>query len=218
MSFPTIPQITPIISINRSQVANLLLASVAFEELGLAHIINTEGEKIQAAFGTLPGLSVTVPNFGGLLSINREVRRTLQTVLKSQMLLQFKVEEILDILETIPATPAIPVFIDAGSAWSVGISLGLGNNYIPVGTVHLFREGNILAVTFTTDSPYVMSQVHLYVSDIPPTNSNPGGFPYQYTVTNPNDYFTTYTFNVDVSSFAGETIYVAAHAHILEQQ
>src|SRR5665648_987696 len=218
MSFPTIPQITPIISINRSQVANLLLASVAFEELGLAHIINTEGEKIQAAFGTLPGLSVTVPNVGGLLSINREGRRTLQTVLKSQMLLQFKVEEILDILETIPATPAIPVFIDAGSAWSVGISFGLGNNYIPVGTVHLFREGNILAVTFTTDSPYVMSQVHLYVSDIPPTNSNPGGFPYQYTVTNPNDYFTTYTFNVDVSSFAGETIYVAAHAHILEQQ
>jgi hypothetical protein len=41
MSFPIIPTITPSISINRTQVVNLLLASVAFEELGLAHVINT---------------------------------------------------------------------------------------------------------------------------------------------------------------------------------
>jgi len=97
MSFPTIPQIAPTISINRTQVVNLLLASVALEELGLAHVINAEGEKMQAALGTLPGLSVTVPDFYGLITINREVRRTLQTALKSQMLLQFKLEEILDI-------------------------------------------------------------------------------------------------------------------------
>lgn len=97
MSFPTIPQIAPTISINRTQVVNLLLASVALEELGLAHVINAEGEKMQAALGTLPGLSVTAPSFAALISINREVRRTLQTVLKTQMLLQFKLEEILDI-------------------------------------------------------------------------------------------------------------------------
>jgi hypothetical protein len=97
VSFPTIPQITPTISINRTQVINLLLASVAFEELGLANLINAEGEKLQAALGTLPGLSVTVPNFASLISINREVRRTLQTALKSQMLLEFKLENILDI-------------------------------------------------------------------------------------------------------------------------
>ena len=100
MSFPNIPQVTPTISINRTQVVNLLLASVAFEELGLAHIINSEAEKLQAALGTLPGLSVTVPSFNALLSINREVRRTLQTALKSQMLLQFKLEDILDIPTT----------------------------------------------------------------------------------------------------------------------
>ena len=96
MSFPSIPQITPTISLNRTQVANLLLASVAFEELGLAHVINAEGEKLQAALGTLPGLSVTAPSFNGLISINREVRRTLQTAIKNQMLLEFKLEDILD--------------------------------------------------------------------------------------------------------------------------
>lgn len=97
MSFPTIPQIAPTISIDRSQVINLLLASVALEELGLAHIINAEGEKLQAALGTLPGISLTAPSFEGLITINREVRRTLQAVLKNQMLLQFKLEEILNI-------------------------------------------------------------------------------------------------------------------------
>jgi hypothetical protein len=97
MSFPTIPTITPSISLNRIQDVNLLLASVAFEELGLAHIINTEGEKLQAVLGTLPGLSITATTISGLLSVNREVRRTLQTALKSQMLLEFKLEDILDI-------------------------------------------------------------------------------------------------------------------------
>lgn len=96
MSFPTIPQITPSISINRNQVCNLLLASVAFEELGLAHIINAEAEKIQAVIGTLPGVSIPGTGLSGLLSINREVRRTLQAVLKNQMLLQFKLEDVLE--------------------------------------------------------------------------------------------------------------------------
>jgi len=98
MSFPTVPSITPTISINREQVVNLLLASVAFEELGLAHIINAEGEKIQAVIGTLPGVTIPGASFAGLLTINRSVNRTLQTVLKSQMLLQFKLENIFDLL------------------------------------------------------------------------------------------------------------------------
>lgn len=99
MSFPTIPNVTPTISLSRTEVINLLLASVAFEELGLAHIINAEAEKLQAALGTLrvPGVSVTAPTFSSLITINREVNRTLQTALKHQMLLQFKLEEILNI-------------------------------------------------------------------------------------------------------------------------
>lgn len=236
MSFPTIPQVAPLLSINRTQVVNLLLASVAFEELGLAHIINVEGEKLQSILGTLPGLAVTAASFNDLITMNREVRRTLQTALKSQMLLQFKLEDILDIQD---AVSPLPTFIDLGSAWSVGthfgqgnaqyvvicpnqmeltVVLGLGNNNLPVGTVHLLIQGNNLAVTFTTNFPYVMNQVHLYVSNIPPVNSAPGSFPYQYTVNNPADYFTSYTFNVNIAAFAGMCIYVAAHAHILQQQ
>jgi len=154
------------------------------------------------------------------------------------MLLQFKLEDILDIPGGL-TPPGPSSFVDAGSAWSVGIdfgqgiaqyttlesdlnekivALGLGNNHIPIGTVFMQRLGNFLSVTISTESPYVMNQVHLYVSNVAPVNSNPGGFPYQYTVTDPVDYFDTYTFMVDVSAYAGQTLYIAAHAHILIAQ
>jgi hypothetical protein len=234
MSFPTIPHISPSINLNRAQVVDLLLASIAFEELGLAHIINAEGEKLQAALGTLPSLSITAGSLTELVTLNREVRRTLETVIKSQMLLQFKLEDVLDI-----KVPKIPVYVKKCSAWAAGfcyghrnaqyttlsynerertVELELERKSIDVGNVHLLRKKNILAVTLVTDSPYVMDQVHLIVNNTVPSNSDPTSFPYQYTVTDPSDYFTTYTFNIDVSAFAGDTLYVAAHADILQEK
>ncbi|HLO12070.1 MAG TPA: hypothetical protein VK190_07555 [Pseudoneobacillus sp.] len=97
MSFPNIPNVTPSIDINREDVINLLLASIAFEELGLAHIINAEAEKIQAVLGTLPQSGVRAQNISDLLAINDSVNQTLKTVVKKEMLLQFKLENILDI-------------------------------------------------------------------------------------------------------------------------
>lgn len=46
MSLPNIPDIAPEISLNRCESINLLLSSIALEEIGLSHIINAEGEKI----------------------------------------------------------------------------------------------------------------------------------------------------------------------------
>lgn len=96
MSFPNIPNVTPSISVTTGEAVNLLLASIAFEELGLAHIINAEAEKIQAVLGTLPGVSFPGVTIGDLIAINNNVNKTLQTVIKKEMLLQFKLEEILD--------------------------------------------------------------------------------------------------------------------------
>lgn len=55
MSTPNIPDICPDICLCFEDVIKLLLSSIALEELGLAHIINAEGEKIQSFLGTLEG-------------------------------------------------------------------------------------------------------------------------------------------------------------------
>ena len=41
----------------REDAVNQILSSIAMEELGLSHILNAEGEKLQYILGTLPGLS-----------------------------------------------------------------------------------------------------------------------------------------------------------------
>ncbi|HDR6271282.1 TPA: hypothetical protein QCU37_004893 [Bacillus cereus] len=53
MSQANIPNITPTVSLTREESINLILSSIALQELGLAHIINAEGEKIQYALGLL---------------------------------------------------------------------------------------------------------------------------------------------------------------------
>lgn len=100
MSLPNIPNITPTISISRTEVINLLLASIALEELGLAHIVNAEAEKIQFVLGTLNGVHVA-PSVADLIAIDVSVQTTLKDVIKKEMLLEFKLEEVLHI----PATP-----------------------------------------------------------------------------------------------------------------
>ncbi|MFD1065856.1 hypothetical protein [Oceanobacillus locisalsi] len=99
MSQSNIPNITPEISIDRDDVINLLLASVALEELGLAHIINAEGEKIQYALGTLSTSPESMLELNDLIDINESVQSTLDTVLKKELLLQTKLKNILEIIE-----------------------------------------------------------------------------------------------------------------------
>jgi hypothetical protein len=111
MSFPNIPNVTPSIDLSREDVINLLLASIAFEELGLAHIINAEAEKIQAVVGTLPDTDLAATTIAELLSINDSVNDVLKTVIKKEMLLQFKLENILDIPPgPTPPEPVIEIF------------------------------------------------------------------------------------------------------------
>ena len=102
MSFPNIPEIDASINIILEDSVNLLLASIAFEELGLAHIINAEAEKIQYVLGTLEDQEPpeTPPTIDELLEVNRSVDQTLRNVIKNQMLLQFKLEDTLSITTT----------------------------------------------------------------------------------------------------------------------
>ncbi|MEK8132666.1 hypothetical protein WMW72_32775 [Paenibacillus filicis] len=97
MSQANIPNITPAITITVGQTVTLLLASIALEELALAHILNAEAEKIQFILGTLEGVTPpVVPTVSNVLAINASVRSTMQDVIKTEILLQFKLENILN--------------------------------------------------------------------------------------------------------------------------
>src|SRR5690606_38906505 len=59
LSLPNIPDITPSISLTREEAVNLILSSIAMQEMGLGHIINAEAEKIQYVLGTLTSGGLT---------------------------------------------------------------------------------------------------------------------------------------------------------------
>ncbi len=89
MSFPNIPNISPEIKLNKKEVIHLLMSSIALEEMSLSHLMNAEGEKIQHVLSKDPSLH-------DLMHVNKSVERTMRNIIKQEMLLQFKFEDILD--------------------------------------------------------------------------------------------------------------------------
>jgi hypothetical protein len=72
-----------------------ILTSIAMEELGLSHILNAEGEKLQYILGTLEGVKKPNPTIGEVLEVNESVKDTLQQVAFNQMFLNAKMSEAL---------------------------------------------------------------------------------------------------------------------------
>ncbi|MGM9926133.1 MAG: hypothetical protein ACI35R_17950 [Bacillus sp. (in: firmicutes)] len=84
----SLPNISSCDSVNRTEAINLLLASVALEEIGLSNILNAEGEKLQHFLKSMP------KDLYEYLKINDSVNQTLRTIIKSQIMLQLKLEDI----------------------------------------------------------------------------------------------------------------------------
>jgi hypothetical protein len=102
MSFPNVPNVEPKITVNDKDAARLLLLSIAFEELSLAHIMNAEAEKIQSVIGTLEGHSVQgYPKFDDLVEINEVVNETLDLVIIKECLLTLKFDKVLRFLKAV---------------------------------------------------------------------------------------------------------------------
>lgn len=89
MTLPNFPNITPNINLKRHDVLNLLLSSIALEEMGLSNIINAEGEKLQKI------IKSDDSQLKELLEVNESVERMLRNIIKNQMLLQFKLEDVI---------------------------------------------------------------------------------------------------------------------------
>ncbi len=90
MSLPSFPTVDP--PIDREDAVNQILSSIAMEELGLSHILNAEGEKLQYILGTLPGLSGPPATVSEVLAANESVRSMLETAVQNQLFLKAKMQ------------------------------------------------------------------------------------------------------------------------------
>lgn len=155
MSLPNIPNITPSITINREDAINLLIASIAMEELGLSHIINAEGEKIQYVLGQLPGmLPPSPPSISEVLAVNEAVRQTLNTTMKKEMFLQSKLETVLNI----PNTYGPP-----GPTGATGATGPPGSTGATGATGPSFTSTNAFAAS-TTSAPFTIVNAGVNIS------------------------------------------------------
>lgn len=83
----------------KEQAITDLIQSIALEETGLSHIINAEGEKIQAALA-LKGVTTK-----DLLDVNKSVECTINAISKLELVLQSKLEIFKNEINTPSTTP-----------------------------------------------------------------------------------------------------------------
>lgn len=94
MSLPSFP--TPVPPIDREDAINSIIVSIAMEEIGLSHIINAEGEKLQFVLGTLSGITGPAATIDDVLAVNESVKDTLSSIMQNQMLLTAKLQSVLN--------------------------------------------------------------------------------------------------------------------------
>lgn len=106
MSMPTFPEGG--VSITKEQAFNMLLGSIAMEELALSHILNAEGEKLQYVLGTLPQAAKVHTNTEEILEVNQSITKILEHVAHNQYLLKGKLSQVLEAQEKWCPPPCPP--------------------------------------------------------------------------------------------------------------
>lgn len=103
MSMPMFPPVDS--DLTREQALNMILASIAMEELALSHILNAEGEKLQYVLARAHRKECR--DTKEILAVNDSVTALLEGVLQNQMLLKGKMEKVLAVLPK-PCEPPCP--------------------------------------------------------------------------------------------------------------
>ena len=84
--------------INREKSINLLLASMASVEFGLADIIKAEAEKIQAALASHQHHHERI-DIEELLKINKSAGQMLEKVIAKEILLGLQLKDLIELIE-----------------------------------------------------------------------------------------------------------------------
>ncbi|MGG3669597.1 collagen-like protein, partial [Bacillus subtilis] len=180
MTQPNLPNITPLVTLSRDDAINLLLSSIAMEELGMAHIINAEGEKIQYALGTLPGVTGPPSTIADIFNMNESVRSTLDSLMKQELLLGSKLDSIANIPTlagpTGPTGATGPAGGPTGPAGPIGPTgaTGVAGPTGPTGVTGAGLQGIVvfnplIAPTYTTGQVVLYNGSSYVVNSSPPT-------------------------------------------------
>ncbi|RXZ80755.1 hypothetical protein EBB07_17370 [Paenibacillaceae bacterium] len=97
MSQPSIPNITPLISVTKNESISLLLSSIAMSELAMSHLINAEAEKIQA-FVQHAHCSMNV-NTKTFIQFNHSVSKLINAITMEQWLSLNKLDRIIQLID-----------------------------------------------------------------------------------------------------------------------
>lgn len=127
-SFPDNPQIS------RDDAVNQIISSIAMEELGLSHILNAEGEKLQYILGTLPGVTGPDATIQDVLNANSSIRSMLESASYNQLFLKSKLQQALTASEMQGPTGA------TGAAGPTGPSGGAAG---PTGATEPVNKGKL---------------------------------------------------------------------------
>ncbi|AWD12632.1 BclA C-terminal domain-containing protein [Bacillus velezensis] len=171
MSQPNLPNITPVVTLSRDDTINLLLSSIAMEELGMAHILNAEGEKIQYALGTIPGLTGPPSSLADILNLNESVRDTLDSLMKQELLLGSKLDSISNIPTLAGPTGATGPTGAIGPAGATGPTGPTG--VTGAGLQGIFAFNPLIAPTYTTGQ-VVLYNGSSYVANVNSPAGTPG--------------------------------------------
>ena len=113
MPIPYVPDIKPYIETDQKASTDLLLASIALEELGLAHIIRAEAEKIQFVLGCLDEDNGNeTPSLEEILETNKSVEQVMRKAINKEMLLGFKLEDVIELAKRKDKEPIMPESIE----------------------------------------------------------------------------------------------------------
>lgn len=91
MTLSDLTDLAPLMKLERSEIIHLLLTSIAMEEMSLSQLMNAEGEKIQRF---LEREDVSLEEF---LRVNQSVERMLRSIVSKQILLQFRLDHVLEL-------------------------------------------------------------------------------------------------------------------------
>ena len=105
MSMPNIPDINPEINITFDDAVNLLLKSIADEEISMAKLMDAEKNQILYVLNKYKNNEAEI---GDVLAVNKSVDETVINLTKLQMLLDFKLQSVKKLMPEPKPCPPVP--------------------------------------------------------------------------------------------------------------